>query len=684
MASSSSSRSSSSGGSSGGLVLGLAAAGLAIAGGVALLLSGKKDGSKPSKPASKGASTPKKVVPKRTPSQASQAASEASGAAAAAAAPAAAAPTRQASPACHRLKAAAAEKSAAEKAAAAKAAADKAAADKAVAEKAAAEKAAAKAAKAAAAPVAAPAAEAAPAAAEAEQEAEAEAEAEEVVHEMPSGADIAALVLPADAVPAKEQPADEPLELLSAIPVPPLSFSSGASAEADDLNELESKARNMSLHAHKLVKDNNNLVQGSKEQKAALDLLLAPENAGKARPHLVAACAFALGDMMLAQKKVDETKRALAIAYQTAAHIDDKGPQVRALMNYAYILKSERKAASTRATYDEALTLARTQHGATHGMVEKIKYELTAFLGTNGREAEAANMLISSAAELLNEAERLAAEEAAKPAEQKEAEKKKAKEEAASKAAANGSADEPPSGLEHVAGEGQGEEEEEEGMTPAQTAQHFAMRNLMNAAGVLDGLQQYERGQELLGRAADIAVCAWGPGSMQHLNVLYALAQHFRRRGMIQESIDFHEQVLAIMDESIQVYSPELLQNRIAILRDTAVLLDKVGQAEAAVDYATGALVNAQTLAGIMSGQQRATQHPILEPFYRLLADLKEKIGDEAGAAECRRMANAGRLSQRMAAAGGKQQQQRQQKAGAGGRKSGTGASTARAGGRRV
>ena len=38
-------------------------------------------------------------------------------------------------------------------------------------------------------------------------------------------------------------------------------------------------------------------------------------------------------------------------------------------------------------------------------------------------QAEAANMLISSAAELLNEAERLAAEEAAKPAEQKEAEK---------------------------------------------------------------------------------------------------------------------------------------------------------------------------------------------------------------------------------------------------------------------
>lgn len=32
--------------------------------------------------------------------------------------------------------------------------------------------------------------------------------------------------------------------------------------------------------------------------------------------------------MMLAQKKVDETKKALAIAYQTATHIEDKGPQV--------------------------------------------------------------------------------------------------------------------------------------------------------------------------------------------------------------------------------------------------------------------------------------------------------------------------------------------------------------------
>lgn len=93
-------------------------------------------------------------------------------------------------------------------------------------------------------------------------------------------------------------------------------------------------------------------------------------------------------------------------------------------------------------------------------------------------------MLIESAAEQLREAERLAAEggdeAAAAPA--------------APAPAANGEMADPGTGLEHVAGEAGGEEEgEEASMSPAQQAQHFAMRNLMNAAGVLDGLQQARR-----------------------------------------------------------------------------------------------------------------------------------------------------------------------------------------------
>lgn len=59
------------------------------------------------------------------------------------------------------------------------------------------------------------------------------------------------------------------------------------------------------------------------------------------------------------------------------------------------------------------------------------------------------------------------------------------------------------------------------------------------------------------------------PRSSPHTRLSLPLA--CRRRGMLQESIDFHEQVLAIMDESIQVYSPELLQNRISILRCVCV-----------------------------------------------------------------------------------------------------------------
>lgn len=46
----------------------------------------------------------------------------------------------------------------------------------------------------------------------------------------------------------------QPLELLSAVPAPAMSFE-GAPTEGD-LNELEQRARQLSLHAHKLVKEN--------------------------------------------------------------------------------------------------------------------------------------------------------------------------------------------------------------------------------------------------------------------------------------------------------------------------------------------------------------------------------------------------------------------------------------------
>lgn len=76
-------------------------------------------------------------------------------------------------------------------------------------------------------------------------------------------------------------------------------------------------------------------------------------------------------------------------------------------------------------------------------------------------------MLIQSAAELLGEAERLAAEggDATEVA----------------PAAANGAAAAAGEGLQGAAGQEGEEEAEEAAMTPLQTAQHFAMRNLMNA-----------------------------------------------------------------------------------------------------------------------------------------------------------------------------------------------------------
>ena len=139
-------------------------------------------------------------------------------------------------------------------------------------------------------------------------------------------------------------------------------------------------------------------------------------------------------------------------------------------------------------------------------------------------QLEAVNMLIGSAAELLGEAERLQLE--GDVAEEPAAAAAAAANGGEAAAAANGSAQ--GEGEQQQGAAAEGEEEAEADMTPVQTAQHYAMRNLMNAAGVLDGLQQYERGEALLAKALDIAVVGWGAGSMQHLNVLYALAQHFR------------------------------------------------------------------------------------------------------------------------------------------------------------
>jgi hypothetical protein len=65
--------------------------------------------------------------------------------------------------------------------------------------------------------------------------------------------------------------------------------------------------------------------QATKEQRAALELTLAPEAAGLVRPTLVAACAFALADMLLQQGLREETKQALATAYAAGQHGDAKG-----------------------------------------------------------------------------------------------------------------------------------------------------------------------------------------------------------------------------------------------------------------------------------------------------------------------------------------------------------------------
>ena len=384
------------------------------------------------------------------------------------------------------------------------------------------------------------------------------------------------------------------------------------------------------------------LKQALKEQQSALDLALGPEGKGNVRATLVAACAFSLADMLVAERRLNETKVCLATAYDAIKRTEGKGGPVRALMNYAYVLRNDGKPRSARDTYKAALEQARADFGPCHANVEQVKYEYSAFLSKIGRTKECSELLVSAADDLIAKSDSL----------DKEAEEKKNDEANKEKKVDNESSNLP--GL--TAEEEQTPEQSAQSLSPGKLARHFAMRNLMNAAGVLDTRGEHEEAQVLLARALELAIEVHGENSVQHMNALYAIGIHCKNRGAIDEAIQAHEGVLSIMDSTIEVYEPDLLQNRIAILRDTAILYDQKGHPDIAIEYAEGALVNAQTLSKIMvpaRGGQSA-RAKILEPYWHLMAELKMKVGDVAGANEAKREALKGKLNQGMGTRGGR------------------------------
>jgi hypothetical protein len=319
-------------------------------------------------------------------------------------------------------------------------------------------------------------------------------------------------------------------------------------------------------------------------------------------------------------------------------------------MNYAFVLRNDGKPRSARAVYEAALAAARGQHGAAHPAVEQVKYEFTSFLVKFGRDEEAVSMLQEFAEALLVEADRLEKEAPAEGEQAAAAEGAAAEAPPAAEEGGAGPAD-PGTGLEHIeALEGEAAAAPEEALPLYKQARHFAMRNLMNAAGLMDARGRRAEAEATLQRGVLLAVSTHGEKSVPHMNALFALGAHHRRHGALEEAIAEHEAVLNMMDDTITTYEPELLQSRVAILRDTAMLYEQAGDPVVALDYAQGALVNAQTLARLMAAAaapgSRAAVAGMLEPFYLLLAGLKAKVGDAEGAAEARREALRGKLNQ--------------------------------------
>ena len=437
---------------------------------------------------------------------------------------------------------------------------------------------------------------------------------------------------------------DDAVESLDDVEHPILSFANAPDDKDENVGAKEKEIRDEIVLAHKLAYEAKTAQMSGNAQQAGtlmkraiqkaqetLDLCVKESGTnGNIRPSLVAATAFCLADVMThaygGRPPANELKVAFAVALEAIKNSGEesrKGGKSKAYTQYGAILNMQGKPRSALASYLAAYEAAKADYGDLHEIVEQAKYDYTGYLAKCGRSRDCVDFLLKSAKDLLETADALEAE----------AEAKGEKDEVA------------------VPDNAQASDDDESGVKKLPNynlARHFAMRNMLNSAGVLDTRGDHVESQEILADVLELAIRVHGENSRQHMNALYAIGTHCKAREAIDEAIACHEAVLNIMDATIQVYDPERLQNRVAILKDTAQLYDLQGQPEVAVEYAEGACVNAQTLARIYATTENfplASRIGMLEPFWQLLIDLKTKIGDSEGAAKALRERNKGRMN---------------------------------------
>ena len=444
--------------------------------------------------------------------------------------------------------------------------------------------------------------------------------------------------------PLLPEEADDAVESLDEVECPSLSFGNAPNDQDENVGAKEKEIRDVIVHAHHLAHEAKMAQMSGNVQQAGVTMRKAIQKAeeavelcvtesqanGNIRPSLVAATAFCLADVKThaygGRPPANELKVAFAVALKAIENSDEearKGGKSKAYTQFGALMNMQQKPRSALASYLAAYQAAKADYGEVHEIVEQAKYDYTGYLAKCGRSRDCVDFLVKAARELEEIAD----------AQEAEAEAKGEKEELVAPEDAQ-------------AGDAEGEVKK---LPNYSLARHFATRNLLNAAGVLDTRGDHLESQEILADVLELAIRVHGENSRQHMNALYAIGTHCKAREAIEEAIACHEAVLNIMDATIQVYDPERLQNRVAILKDTAQLYDLQGQPEVAIEYAEGACVNAKTLGRIYAASSEnfplASRIGMMEPFWQLLIDLKTKVGDTEGAALARRELNKGKMN---------------------------------------
>lgn len=357
----------------------------------------------------------------------------------------------------------------------------------------------------------------------------------------------------------------------------------GGEAQAE-LTQDEVRAEQLMMQAASAWNQASNHQLGEKLMREALRIV----SGGDARPVIVAEVASTLSDMLYAQDKLDEAKAVVGQALDAAEAGGELQLYMKLTNNMGAVLKKLGQSEEAYELHSRALEMATEKFGKAHTFAALARGNLAEALEELGRTEEARSLLSGSYQDLMEEV--------------REREAK----------------------MEELAAAG--EEEDEQAADARKRFVGAAARAQVELGRLEIKHKNYAPAQQLLGEAMALCDRHFGERAAESASVLAALANCYRQGGQLDKSVETFELLFEVALEHNGLQN----QQTILLAKTISDLYDEMEQPGKGVPYAERALGAMQQMLGMRV-------HPVLEPLYKQLEDLKRKSGDTEGADEVRK-----------------------------------------------